>query len=520
MESILKKFFLLIILWFLHLSCAAPTLERRLIDPADFQGYSKDTLNSIKEASPYLKAHMKNGRVYIFHSWSTDSLGNLISGEGVLYGLLRDTITTGHFILGLDSIAIVESNIIKNSGAVTALTIFTGITAAITAICLTNPKACFGSCPTFYVSDGDSLRLMAEGFSSSISPSLEATDVDALCHAHYTGHEFSVEMRNEALETHVVRHVDLLAIPRRAGCRTFATTDNKFWESTKQIHPISARGNEGDCLQPLLELDGSERFSKADETFLGAKENIDLQFKVTPNRNYGLVIACRQTLLPTYLLYQTYAYMGNDVGHWFAEIERKNLQGRRDDAEKIVGGIESTVQQQDGSWKIIGEINEHGPLAVDTHLLPLSEQSDSILHIQLHMTKGAWRIDYVALAELSKTVEPIRVHPSSVHYFGKEDSTALLELLDSSRVLVTFPGDCYSLNYNIPDGYNDYEFFLESRGYYLEWIRKEWIVEENQSLLGEIIVSPQKALKRLAPEFKLVEPKMEDCFWRSRYAKP
>jgi hypothetical protein len=65
------------------------------------------------------------------------------------------------------------------SPTVTALTVFTGITAATTIYCVTNPKACFRSCPTFYISDGDSLRLKAEGFLSSIAPSLEATDVDA-----------------------------------------------------------------------------------------------------------------------------------------------------------------------------------------------------------------------------------------------------------------------------------------------------------------------------------------------------
>jgi len=62
--------------------------------------------------------------------------------------------------------------------------------------------------------------------------------------------------------------------------------------------------------------------------------------------------------------------------------------------------------------------------------------------------------------------------------------------------------------------------FLESRGYYLEWIRKEWIAEENPAFLAQMFLNPEAALRRLAPQFKEVEAKMENYFCRSRYAKP
>jgi hypothetical protein len=263
-----------------------------------------------------------------------------------------------------------------------------------------------------------------------------------------------------------------------------------------------------------------ERFSKADEKYLGEKERIDLRYNVRADRPYGLVIVCRQSLLPTYLLYQTYAFMGNDAGHWMAEIERKKLRSSSNDAEKLIGGIEASIRQNDGCWKSIGMVNEHGPLATDTHLLPITGAHDSIVDIRLEFTKGSWRIDYTAMAEISVPVTPIRIHPSTVLKEGKEDSRAMAALLDSSRVLITMPGDWYTLKYRLPENGTGYELFLESRGYYLEWIRKEWIAEENPFRLAEMLLAPGNALKRLAPEFKRVEPQMEDCFWRSRYAKP
>ncbi len=34
-----------------------------------------------------------------------------------------------------------------------------------------------------------------------------------------------------------------------------------------------------------------------------------------------------------------------------------------------------------------------------------------------------------------------------------------------------------------------------------------------------MLMSPEEALKTLAPEYKQVESEMERCFWNSRYAK-
>ncbi len=311
-----------------------------------------------------------------------------------------------------------------------------------------------------------------------------------------------------------------LLSPRQNGSRIFASTDNKFWESRKQISPISAQGPEGDCLQKVCNLDDDERFSLADENDLATKETVDLQFPTNSGQSYGFVIGCRQSLLPTYLLYQTYAYMGNNAGYWLAEIERNKLHEQPGSIEDLIGGIEIAIQQADGEWQPLGTVNEHGPLASDVHLLPLPQLSGTTANIRMRMTKGTWRIDYVALAEISQPLQPIRIHPSLVLKENEEDPEALAALLDSAKTLVTFPGDSYSLKYTLPSETANYELFLESRGYYLEWIRKEWIEEENPILLGEMFISPQSALRRLAPQFKQVEPQMEECFWRSRYAKP
>jgi hypothetical protein len=81
------------------------------------------------------------------------------------------------------------------------------------------------------------------------------------------------------------------------------------------------------------------------------------------------------------------------------------------------------------------------------------------------------------------------------------------------------PGDRYELEYVLPAG-ESYELFLDSRGYYLEWMRQEWLADENPLAALRLFTSPDRMLRELAPAYKRVEPRMEEIFWRSRYARP
>jgi len=55
--------------------------------------------------------------------------------------------------------------------------------------------------------------------------------------------------------------------------------------------------------------------------------------------------------------------------------------------------------------------------------------------------------------------------------------------------------------------------------YYLEWIRKSWIEEENPERALVFLTEPAEYLRLLAPEYKKVEASMDEQFWSSRYAK-
>lgn len=471
--------------------------------------------------SPFLKAHLRSGFVYVLSAWHVDSGGAAIHGRGWLLGLDRLPVAEGAFSLSVDSVALFETNVLQTSGATKALTVMAGVTAAVAGICIANPKSCFGSCPTFYVADSSGDVLQAEGFSSSIAPGLEATDVDMLYRVRPASRDFALRMTNEALETHVIRHADLLAAPSAPAGRVFVTSDGVFRAATGQIQPSRCRAAEGDCRAAVVAFDGLERASLADSVDLAARETIELEFDQSPAGEVGLVVASRQTLMTTYLLYQALAYLGNDAAHWLASIasggpaarERAGALGR------TLGRIDVLIPDRAGGWTLAGSVGETGPLAVDTKVVPLRLPAGRPLRLRLQLTKGLWRLNYLALVALGDSVTPLRIPPHSVRRGRRDDPEARAALVDSSRVLVTLPGDTYELAYRLPPDPEGYELFLEARGYYLEWMRREWMAEENPLLAARMALDPAGALRALAPSFKNAEPSLERLFWSSRYVR-
>ena len=489
----------------LVLSCAH-RVERKI----------SDTPATLDHESPILKIHMKNGDVYVLHAWKIDDAARLVSGRGDHLGADRATVASGDWSVRFDDVALYETNTIITSPTVAAIAIMSVVTIAIGAACIANPKACFGSCPTFYApGDGGRSTLQAEGFSDAISPALESHDIDALWRTHATGGPLTLTMTNEAYETHVVKQADLLVAPRPPGGRVLSDGE-QLWAATAIVAPVRCAAPEGDCLRAVAAVDGAERTSLTDEHDLATRETIELDFPAVPGRA-GLVVGARQSLVTTFLLYQGLAYLGTKAGDWLAALERGDLVARAGGRtlQRLVGGIEVQVMR-DGDWQTVGEAYETGPLATDVHLLVLPAGVAGE-RLRLRLPMGGWRIDYLGLAQLAGTVVPERIHPRTVHgTLGAEFAGG--RTAATGFPIVTLPGDAYELEYDIPAG--DRELFLDSRGYYLEWMRQEWLHETAPLSALKMLVMPGQALRDLAPAFKRTEAHAEELFWRSRYAHP
>jgi hypothetical protein len=490
------------------------TVKRQTVTP--------ENIRKIPHERPFLKAHLKDGSVCVLSRWSVTVGDTAVEGDGERLDLDRNRAFSGHMSVPMDSVALFESNIVQSSPALAAYTVLLAGTAIGTILCITNPKACFGSCPTFYWEDGPSNVVQAEAFSSSVAPCLEATDVDALYHVNPSGDALRLRVTNEAYETHVIRRAEVLAAPRPPDGRVTRDKTGAFWQIRGLETPRAATAPEGDCTRSLSSFDGIERFSAADSADLAARETIDLEFASSGTAPAGLVIAARQTLVTTYLYYQTLAFLGRSAASWMANLERRaaTLLPLAGGLGRELGGMEVSVLDSAGRWVPAGEVGETGPIATDVYLIRLPTVTAPTTRVRLRMARGAWRLDYAALGRVGERVQPIRLSPARVTRDGAEDEVARQALTAGPKPLVTSPGDAFGIEYRLPPSPERYEYFLEARGYYLEWMRDAWLKEENAARARQIFAGPRGALRALAPEFKAAEPHMESLFWASRYVKP
>lgn len=502
-------------------------------------------------SSPPLKAHLHSGEMVVFATWEEDTENRLLVGTGRRFGPERETPESGTWVLPVDSVALVEVQgrepALGYGAGLTLMASYTVLTAALTVSCLADPKSCFGSCPTFYVEDeSGEERLVAEGFSSSVARALEATDLDD---PRWTagGDPVSLRVRNEALETHAIRDLRLRAVPERPGERVFATPDGRFVPTVNLSEPLRCTAAEGDCLSLVRALDGRERFGVTDSTDLAARERVELEFpRPEPTEGgfgLGLVIGARHTFVSTFLFYQMLAYLGGDAGVFLASLERgdEEILRRVRNVLGMLGDLRVEVQGADGKWYLAGTVAEAGPLAADVHLLDLDQAApEGPIRVRLDMTRGFWRLEYIALAEVRDEVDPRTLLPLSVERLAPTPvptdgpgeaarpipvgspgaaARALSALLDPDRYLVTNPGDHYRVHFELPrlvEGAAHWRLFIESTGHYYEWMRAEWLEEESPERAALMLHRPEVMFRALAPAFKDLEAEMEESFWNSR----
>ena len=506
--------------------------------------FSSPTAADVDQSAPFVKCHLPSGDVYVLTEWSLSDTE--IRGRGLHYDVDRhqSSPTPTEHVLSLSDIALLETNRPENfmHGTVAVLGVATAASLAVTAVCATNPKTCFGSCPTFYAlseaiapasgftpaiagpdaSDGKGGPLMAEGFSASVARSMEETDVDALVGARLTPDGFLLEMRNEALETHFVQSLRI-GVVHSEGRRVLREGDR--YRPARALHePLRCQAWSGgpeqaptDCLERVRVADGAEYVSETDGHDLAAREEIRLRFRHPPGA-LGIEVRARNTLLNTFLFYQGLAYMGRSMGDYLMLLEAHAwaVEGTRAFL-RTLGGIDAEVKTRAG-WRPIGSFEEIGPIARDVQLWSLpADLPEGDIEIRLTLSRGNYKIDELLLAELLPAVSPTWYLPDRARKDGRDAPAALASLLDPERRLMTFPGERYELHFPVPEQRGaPPQLFLESRGYYYEWGRESWLPEEDPEKVLLLFRRPRAALVELAAAYQRIERDMDAMFWGSR----
>jgi hypothetical protein len=469
-----------------------------------------------------VKVHLANGNTVVYRDGAFISRDS-ISGGGEEFALLVES-STPRGRVPMDSVVAFEAFEGKVLGAPTtvvslAATALGGLTTIVVL------KALFGSCPTVYADTGTGPILEAEGFSYAIAPLFEHRDVDRLRARPDSDGVVRLELRNEALETHFINHVELAAVRHEPGTRVLPDQMSKT-VAIGDIRPLSAaRDRAGRDVSALLATADGQLFTSAPEIADAARVGdlndwIDLEIPAADlpaGDSIAVVLRLRNSLLNTVLLYDemlggpdAMEWLGSQLHQISTAVDLARWYTRTMGLHAIVDG------------RAVARLNDVGPLAFRDIALVLPRfDSAGVTRVRLRFVADNWRIDYAAIARavarpIATTVPLARVVVPTPARGGPPtlDSAAVRALSEvDDRYLETRPGQRMTLEFAVPAASGETTYLIAWQGWYREWIRRGWVTSPTRSTA---FVPGDSALMSAMQKWRARKVEFERAFYSTR----
>lgn len=429
-----------------------------------------------------VKAHLKDGAMVEYPSGVTVTADSL-TGEGTKYDLTRTTSARVETIPLSEVIGMETYRTAVNTGE--SILVSTLASAGGFALGVVLAVAIFGSCPTVYSDDGAVEE--AELFSSSIAPLFEGRDIDRLqaqadAHGHVT-----LDIRNEAMETHYLNHLQVLEVAHAENERVIPDAHGAPIVVGDLRRVATATNRDGRDLRPVLaSRDGrfslTERRTLDRATASDMDDWIDFTIPVeTGSASAALVFRMRNSLLNTILLYDVMLgpsgasaldWLGYGLGKISTAVELGRWHQRR-------AGLHISVWQ-DGAYKEVARVPDSGPISWhDVAAVVPVPPGEKTLRVRLSYLADHWRIDELAVSFAARTPESRTIPLAGVTASGgAADVRALANMAaPDEKYLQTNPGDRFTARFDAGPSAarTSRTFLLSSQGYYTEWIRGSWI---------------------------------------------
>lgn len=470
----MRKLFIFLSL-FLFTTCSSIEGSGTDVDIADNQPF---------EVESPVRVHLIDGSSVFFEDGLSVANGQ-VSGEGILFDQAGEEVGPLNGF-PLEDVAAMESYVdIPEVVETTAKVVAVGAIAAIVIGALA--LAIFGSCPTIYSLDADVPVLEAELFSYNIAPAFQSRDVDRLGVAPTADGRVSLEIRNEMLETHYIDQLELLEVTHEVSQSAFPGRNGRPIVTENPIPPVAAVDQDGRDILSMLHSEDQHAWSATDERLARVTEadytdHLYLEFDVPAEvEDPALILRMRNSMLNTELFYGA---MLEDQG--FAALD---WMGK--DLKRLPGGMRTALWFRnnmgmdvevwsDGRYRKAGHIMDQGPIAWAERALRLRnvESEDGKLKLRLSFVADNWRIDQVSLA-LESEVGSTRIVPvSEVESQDgiRPEIPAFLAAADK-EYLINRPTDRLQLHFDTgaEESGKTRSFFLASNGYYIEWMRADWL---------------------------------------------
>jgi hypothetical protein len=471
-------------------------------------------------ASP-VKVHLSDGSTILYPAGVVVA-GDSIRGTGKRYDILAEHVSPVAGPIALDSIAAMETFTTTTNGPASAIVslLGTGVAVVGTVALL---KVVFGSCPTVYSDSAGHALLEAESFSYSIAPLFEQRDVDLLRAQPDADGTLSLEVRNEALETHYINHLQLLEVAHAPDEEVLPGPGNQLLAISRFVTPSRVRDRAGRDLLWLTETGTARPPFRTDSLTLARAGSSDFDDYIdidlpAPREadSVAIVLDLRNSLLNTVLLYDMMlgrqgARAVDWIGKDLANIGDVVPLGRW--YTRTMGMHVSILQ--DGSYEQVGHVPDAGPIAWHRLAVMVPVKGDTV-HARLSFVADQWRIRHIAVAAAARHVTPRLIAPTSVTTAdGTSDSAALHGVRDSDTdYLMTSPGQRFEIRFAAGRTAGTARtFLLASQGYYIEWVRGAWIREASTPVP---FVPGDSVLAQTLEHWRREGPEMEVRFASTR----
>jgi len=431
-----------------------------------------------------VRVHLVDGSTALFKEGAVVERER-VSGRGWRYGLnLRDSVQID--ALAVDSIVAMEAYRHQIDGSASLVYSVIGTAVAIGSViglaCAADPK-CFGSCPTVYSDSSGTAVLEAEGFSYSIAPLFESRDIDRLRATPDESGIVRLEIRNEALETHYINHLELFEAVHAEDERVLPASDGRIIAARALRSPLAAIDRAGRSVRAQIEAHDGAYFQTAPAVLAAATAEdlddvIDLDLgDLGSADSIVLVFRMRNSLLATILFYDL---MLGDRGaralDWLAfDLERLSTAVELGEWSRAHLGMQVSVTK-DGAFEHVGRVGDSGPVAWKdvTIVIPAPDPKG---RVRLTFPADGWRIDWLAFSTDWREVEP-RILPLTRVATSTGELKEAHENLSraDTRYLMTSPGQWFSAEFDVGVSSQARTVLLASQGYYIEWIRREWLL--------------------------------------------
>ena len=430
-----------------------------------------------------LKVHLMDGSVVIFPAGAAIRR-DAVTGNGQRYDATRSGLEQAQRV-PLDSVLGFETyDRLLNPGRTLVYGPLTLAASTVGAAALV--YALFGSCPTIYADSAGTMVLQAESFSNSIAPVLARRDLDRLVVAPDANGVVRLDVRNEALETHHVDHLELVEFRHRADELAMPATPAGVVAVRDFVVPASVRDGAGRDVSGLVAAADEVAFGSDDGLLDRAieggptEDHIDVTLpRSAVGDSVTLVLRVRASLLATTVLYD---YMlgrpGASALDWMGrDLQRiTTLAGL---ANWYAANFGLHVSIRDGDrWKPVARMLNFGPAAWRTIAVPVRAVERDSVRLRLTFLADEFRFDQVAVARRVRFLEARTIPIARVadaRGMPREDVARQLRRPDA-RDLETRPGDRYVAEFDVGASTAPARtFMVGAEGYYTEWVRGSWV---------------------------------------------